>query len=96
MTLPTQMLLRALLHAAPERTWGLLLQQETGLAPGTIYPILNRLERAGLIVSAWEDPAVAAAHKRPRRRYVTLTNAVAARQMLAEQHRRRKGTRLLG
>ena len=44
----------------------------TGLASGTVYPILARLEKAGWLGSAWEtgDPAELG---RPRRRFYTLT-----------------------
>ena len=44
----------------------------TGLAGGTVYPILARLERDDLVRSSWEDPKVAQREKRPARRYYTL------------------------
>ena len=45
---------------------------------GLIYKALRRLERMGALTSRWEDPDVALAEKRPRRRYYSLTpNGVA-------------------
>ena len=44
-------------------------------AHGTLYKALQRLEEAGLLVSRWEDPQVAAAEGRPRRRLYELTGA---------------------
>ncbi len=48
------------------------LSGRLGLATGTLYPILARLEVAGWLTSAWEDvdPRVA---KRPARRYYSPT-----------------------
>jgi len=40
---------------------------------GTLYKALNRLERDGYLASRWEDPHVAAAESRPRRRFYRLT-----------------------
>ena len=45
----------------------------TGLPSGTVYPALGRLERDGLVKSAWEDAAVAQAEKRPPRRNYKVT-----------------------
>jgi PadR family transcriptional regulator, regulatory protein PadR len=42
-------------------------------AHGTLYKALDRLEQAGLLESAWEDPAVAADEGRPRRRLYRVT-----------------------
>ncbi len=44
-------------------------------AYGTLYKALERMERAGFLTSRWEDPALAAADSRPRRRLYTLTAA---------------------
>jgi len=35
--------------------YGLELSEETGLQPGTAYPILLRLEHKGWVTSRWED-----------------------------------------
>jgi DNA-binding PadR family transcriptional regulator len=42
-------------------------------AYGTLYKALTRLERVGYLASRWEDPNVAAAEGRPRRRFYRLT-----------------------
>lgn len=44
-------------------------------AHGTLYKALGRLEDRGLLVSVWEDPTVAAAEGRPRRRLYEVTGA---------------------
>lgn len=63
--------------------FGLEVSRASGLASGTIYPILARLEAAGWLESAWEDidPSNAG---RPRRRHYRLTaeGETAARQHL--------------
>lgn len=43
-------------------------------AHGTLYKALTRMEKAGLLVSAWEDPAIAADEGRPRRRLYSITS----------------------
>ncbi len=42
-------------------------------AYGTLYKALSRMEKAGLLESQWEDPLIAAAAQRPRRRLYTMT-----------------------
>lgn len=42
-------------------------------AYGTLYKALDRLERAGYLASRWEDPMIAAAEARPRRRFYRTT-----------------------
>ena len=44
-------------------------------AHGTLYKALQRMERAGLLASAWEDPLIAAEQGRPRRRLYQVTGA---------------------
>ena len=44
-------------------------------AHGTLYQALQRLEEAGLLASQWEDPTIAAAEGRPRRRLYEVTGA---------------------
>jgi PadR family transcriptional regulator, regulatory protein PadR len=44
-------------------------------AHGTLYKALQRLEEAGLLTSQWEDPTIAAAEGRPRRRLYEVTGA---------------------
>jgi PadR family transcriptional regulator PadR len=42
-------------------------------AHGTLYKALDRLEKAGLLTSQWEDALLAADAGRPRRRLYTVT-----------------------
>jgi DNA-binding PadR family transcriptional regulator len=42
-------------------------------AHGTLYKALGRMEKAGLLASVWEDPAVAVEEGRPRRRLYEIT-----------------------
>jgi PadR family transcriptional regulator PadR len=77
MTVQTLLVLQALLRHPGRELYGLELSEETGLLPGTAYPILLRLESHGWVSSRWEeiDPR---AEKRPARRYYQLTDAGAA------------------
>ncbi len=43
------------------------------IAYGNLYRILDRMAKAGLLESRWEDPMVAADERRPRRRLYRLT-----------------------
>ena len=53
--------------------YGFDLMEATGLASGTVYPVLSRLERDGLVRSSWEDEGRAADEGRPARRYYQVT-----------------------
>ena len=53
--------------------YGFDVMDATGLPDGTVYPILRRLERRGVLEGVWEDEAVARAEQRPARRYYRLT-----------------------
>lgn len=57
------------------RRHGFEIMQATGLAGGTVYPALAKLERDGLLESDWEDAALARADGRPPRRYYDITRA---------------------
>ena len=72
MSLQTLKVLEAFLDDPGEQLAGADVQKRSGLASGTLYPILLRLEAAGWFVSRWEtiDPA---AEGRPRRRLYRLT-----------------------
>lgn len=48
-------------------------EARTLTAHGTLYKALERMQRAGLLESRWEDPDAAAAEGRPRRRLYRLT-----------------------
>ena len=62
-----------LLAVASGFEYGFDIIDHTGLPSGTVYPALGRLERDGLVKSAWEDVAAAHADGRPARRYYRLT-----------------------
>jgi PadR family transcriptional regulator PadR len=72
MSLQTLRVLEAFLESPTEQLSGADVHQRCGIASGTLYPILLRLEAAGWFVSRWEsiDPSVAG---RPRRRLYRLT-----------------------
>ena len=55
--------------------FGFDIVDATGLAAGSVYPALDKLQDMGLLRSSWEDPAEAQAEKRPPRRYFELTGA---------------------
>jgi PadR family transcriptional regulator PadR len=88
MTVQTQLVLQALLRHPAREQYGLELSEETGLLPGTAYPILLRLEHEGWVTSRWED-IDPHAEKRPARRYYRLTapGAVQASATLASARR---------
>ncbi|MCA9736133.1 MAG: helix-turn-helix transcriptional regulator [Gemmatimonadota bacterium] len=70
LTYPTAAVLLAL--RAGHR-YGFDLMDATGLPDGTVYPILRRLERRGVLEGAWESEERARAEQRPARRYYRLT-----------------------
>ena len=52
------------------------------IAYGNLYRVLERMEKAGWLESAWEDPELSTLERRPRRRVYRLTGlgAIAAQQ----------------
>jgi DNA-binding PadR family transcriptional regulator len=72
MTIPTQLVLRALLADPAQERYGVEIGTAAGLPSGTVHPILARLEGVGWVSSRWEDidPRV---EGRPARRYYQLT-----------------------
>ena len=71
-TLQTAVVLHAI---ASGHRWGFDIIDATGLGAGTVYPILRRLEREGLVTPSWEDVRAAHADLRPQRRYYKITGA---------------------
>ena len=73
MSLQTLKVLEAFLESPTEQQSGADVHLRCGIASGTLYPILLRLESAGWFVSQWEsiDPSSAG---RPRRRLYRLTS----------------------
>jgi len=96
LTVQVLLVLQALLREPGRELYGLELSEETGLLPGTAYPILLRLENQGWVTSRWED-VDPRTEKRPARRYYQLTasGAVQASASVANA-RRPRGAALRG
>jgi PadR family transcriptional regulator, regulatory protein PadR len=67
----TLAVLDALLDHPMQWHHGYALSQQTGLASGTLYPILMRLEKAEWLETRWEDTHVPG---RPARHFYRLTS----------------------
>jgi DNA-binding PadR family transcriptional regulator len=93
MTIPTQLVLRALLAEVDRELYGAEIGEAAGLPSGTVHPILARLEAIGWLESRWEEiePRTAG---RPARRYYRLTahGMEPARDALARAYRPRRGS----
>lgn len=88
MTQVTALVLRAV---AAGHHYGFDVMDATGLASGTIYPALRRLEEAELLRGEWEKATAAHESGRPPRRLYRLTGAGtealdAAARKLAQTH----------
>ena len=72
----------SVLNASAEPSWGLAIIKASGRPAGSVYPILERLEASGWVVSSWEENDERTG---PRRRYYELTNdgAPAARSAIS-------------
>jgi PadR family transcriptional regulator PadR len=98
MTIQALLVLQVLLAEPNDEVYGLDIIKSSGVAPGTVYPLLQRLQQAGWVVDRWEqiDPAELG---RPPRRYYRLTpgGVAKAQAALSKTDRRRAGlARLLG
>jgi PadR family transcriptional regulator PadR len=82
-TYPSACVLQALANG---RVFGMDIIDHTGLPSGTVYPILRRFERDGLVESQWETPEQAFGSRRPQRRNYRLTRE--GRKALAASARR--------
>lgn len=78
MTLQTALVLKAIEKG---HRYGFDIMDATGLPDGSIYPILRRLDDAGLVTAEWEDEREARKAGRPTRKYYALTDS--GREMLA-------------
>ena len=72
LTYPTTLVLQALANGCSH---GFDVIDATGLASGTVYPILRRLESERLVSARWESVLIAREEQRPARRYYELTAA---------------------
>jgi PadR family transcriptional regulator, regulatory protein PadR len=82
MTIPTQLVLRALLADPTREMYGLEICSAASLPSGTIHPILARFERLGWLESRWEDVSPKE-EGRPRRRFYRLTAGGAEQARIA-------------
>jgi DNA-binding PadR family transcriptional regulator len=84
----TLSLLEALLTHPTRWHHGYALSQQTGLASGTLYPILMRLEKRKWLETRWEEPGVTG---RPPRHLYRLTAGARewAREEMADAHARK-------
>jgi PadR family transcriptional regulator PadR len=82
MTLPTLLVIRAMLAEPTLEMYGLEICKAAELPSGTIHPILARLEGCGWLESRWED-IEPAEEGRPRRRYYHLSPLGAERARAA-------------
>ncbi|PWT93434.1 MAG: PadR family transcriptional regulator [Blastocatellia bacterium] len=55
--------------------YGFDIMAVTGLASGTVYPALRRLEDADFVASKWEKHSIAQNEQRPARKYYEVTKA---------------------
>ncbi|MFF0572893.1 PadR family transcriptional regulator [Streptosporangium saharense] len=71
LTTTTRLVLDLFLATGPDDPlWGYRITEETGLGPGIVYPLLERLEKARWITATWETGV---SEDRPRRRFYTLS-----------------------
>jgi DNA-binding PadR family transcriptional regulator len=83
MTYATAAVLRALESGY---SYGFDIAEVTGLRRGSVYPVLRRLEQAGLATAEWEEGKIAHEEGRPSRRYYRLKPEAA--ELLEEAKRR--------
>lgn len=72
MSLAKYKVLRELLQAPTDAHYGYALMRATGVKSGSLYPILEQLERVGWLEARWEQVSERA-HGRPPRRLYRLT-----------------------
>ncbi len=70
LTFSTSIVLQAI---ATGRRYGFDIMDVSGLAEGTVYPALRRLEAAGYLTGSWESREAAHKKGRPARRSYALT-----------------------
>lgn len=90
MTVQARRVLTEFLKDPDAELYGRGIATTTGLAPGTVQPILQRLEGKGLLASRWEPVRSGAVPSRPPRRYYRLTSqgwAEARREAAMERSR---------
>ncbi|WP_369231977.1 PadR family transcriptional regulator [Streptomyces sp. R21] len=94
LTSTTLDVIKVLLASTPDNpAWGLRICQEAGLGSGTVYPILERLLKAGWITSRREDGEHPG---RPARTYYDLTGAGRSQANSAVAERAARHSRIFG
>jgi PadR family transcriptional regulator PadR len=94
LTTTTVTVLDMLLAADPDHPpWGYRICEETGLGSGTVYPILERLEKVGWIAGRWETDQP---DDRPSRRFYSVTETGSREYAAAIAVRRRRLGRMSG
>ncbi len=88
MTIPTQLVLSALLEDPARELYGVEIGGAAGLPSGTVHPILARLEGRGWLESRWEEIDPREEGRPPRRYYrLTASGVQSARDALARAYR---------
>jgi PadR family transcriptional regulator PadR len=93
-TTPLLLVVDALSREPQEEHYAYAMSKMTGLPPGSVQPILTRLESAGWLTARWEkiDPRVEG--RRPRRLYaVTAFGGREMAGLLHEHSHRLRGFR---
>ena len=88
MTIPTQLVLQALLEDPQRELYGVEIGTAAGLPSGTVHPILARLEGLGWLESRWEEIDPRREGRPPRRYYrLTASGVPSAREALRHAYR---------
>ncbi len=83
MSRPTRTLLAALMDDPAAWRHGYDISKNTGIKPGTLYPLLMRLSDMGLLASKWKAPEQPG--RPPRHMYrLTAAGIALAREVAAE------------
>ncbi len=70
---------------APQGMYGYEIMQSAGIKPGTLYPMLARLEDQNILVSHWQEASVAG--RPPRHIYkLSETGRVLAKSLIDNSH----------
>lgn len=85
-TQTTRQVLIAFLDAPGHELHGYGVISEVGMKSGTVYPMLVRLEGAGVLESRWEDIDPNVEGRRPRRLYKLTADGIAAAQAARDSH----------
>jgi PadR family transcriptional regulator, regulatory protein PadR len=85
MSISKMRILTVMLDAPTDPHYGYELMRATGVKSGTLYPILEQLERAGWLDARWEDLNEDRSGRPPRRWYrLTGLGQVAAREAIEQ------------